>query len=53
VTGFVGVGGLVSGCSLLVAETRLAVMSVSEEAQFVRERFKDYLTASEKAGEPG
>ncbi len=53
VTGFIGVTGLVSGCSLLVAETRLAVMSVSEEAQFVRTRFKDYLTASEKAGEPG
>ncbi len=53
VTGFIGVAGLVSGCSLLVAETRLAVQSVSEEARFVRERFKDYLTASEKAGEPG
>jgi hypothetical protein len=53
VTGFVGVGGLVSGCSLLVVETRLAVKSVSEEAQFVRERFAEYLTASEKTGEPG
>lgn len=52
-SGFVGVGGLVSGCVLLVEETRLAVKSVSEEAQMVRERFKDYLTASEKAGEPG
>lgn len=53
VTGILGVGGLVSGCSLPVIETRLAVQSVSEEARFVRERFKDYLTASEKAGEPG
>ncbi len=52
-TGFIGVAGLVFGCILLVAETRLAVQSVSEEAQFVRTRFKDYLTASEKAGEPG
>lgn len=53
VTGTVGVGGLVFGCSILVAETRLAVKNVSEEAILVRERFKDYLTASEKAGEPG
>ncbi|MDQ2798471.1 MAG: hypothetical protein M3Y13_02375, partial [Armatimonadota bacterium] len=52
-TGTVGVGGLVFGCSILVAETRLAVKNVSEEAILVRERFKDYLTASEKAGEPG
>ncbi len=53
VSGTLGVGGLVSGCSLLVGETRLAVQTVSEEARFVRERFGDYLTASEKAGEPG
>ncbi|MDQ2799473.1 MAG: DUF2721 domain-containing protein [Armatimonadota bacterium] len=53
ITGTVGVGGLVFGCSILVAETRLAVQNVSEEATLVRERFKDYLTASEKAGEPG
>ena len=46
-------GGLVFGCSLLVGETRLAVQNVEEEAKLVRERFKDYLTASEKAGEPG
>ena len=52
-TGAVGVGGLVFGCSLLVAETRLAVQNVAEEAKLVRERFSDYLTASEKAGEPG
>ncbi len=53
VAGFFGVGGLVFGCILLVEETRLAVKNVSEEAVLVRERFKDYLTASEKAGEPG
>lgn len=53
VTGAVGVGGLVFGCSVLVAETRLAVLNVAEEAALVRERFADYLTASEKAGEPG
>ncbi|MGI4789167.1 MAG: DUF2721 domain-containing protein [Janthinobacterium lividum] len=53
VTGMLGVGGLVSGCVLLVEETRLAVKSVSEEAQMVRDRFSEYLTASEKAGEPG
>ena len=53
VIGTVGVGGLVFGCSLLVEETRLAVKNLSEEAVLVRERFKDYLTASENAGEPG
>jgi hypothetical protein len=53
VTGILGVGGLVTGCILLVGETRLAVQSVSEEAQMVRDRFSEYLTASEKAGEPG
>ena len=53
VIGTVGVGGLVFGCSILVEETRLAVKNVAEEAALVRERFKDYLTASEKAGEPG
>jgi hypothetical protein len=53
VTGAVGVISLVSGCTLLVGETRLAVQNVNEEAAFVRERFKDYLTASEQAGEPG
>ena len=52
-TGTVGVGGLVFGCALLVAETRLAVQNVSEESAFIRDKYKDYLTASEKAGEPG
>jgi hypothetical protein len=53
VAGSLGVGGLVFGCILLVAETQLAVQNVAEEAKLVRERFKDYLTVSEKAGEPG
>ncbi len=53
VTGSVGVGGIVFGCILLVEETRLAVINVGEEAKLVRERFAAYLTASEKAGEPG
>lgn len=53
VTGTVGVGGLVFGCVILVEETRLAVKNVPEEATLIRERFKDYLTASESAGEPG
>ncbi len=53
VTGGIGVGGIVIGCSLLVGETRLAVQNVGEEAKMVRERFKDYLTVSENAGEPG
>ena len=53
VTGCVGVGGIVFGCILLVEETRLAVINVGEEAKLVRERFAAYLTASEKAGDPG
>ena len=53
VTGCVGVGGIVFGCVLLVEETRLAVINVGEEAKLVREKFAAYLTASEKAGEPG
>ncbi len=53
VTGVVGVGGLVIGCSLLVGETQLAVKNVHEEAKLVRARYKDYLTASENTGEPG
>ncbi len=52
-TGAVGVGGLVFGCSLLVGETQLAVKNVHEEAKLVRERYKDYLAASENTGEPG
>lgn len=52
-TGVVGVGGLVVGCTLLVTETRLAVLNVTEEARLVRERFKEYLTVSHDAGEPG
>lgn len=52
-TGAVGVGGLVIGCSLLVGETQLAVKNVHEEAKLVRERYKDYLAASENTGEPG
>ncbi len=52
-TGSVGVGGLVIGCSLLVGETQLAVKNVHEEAKLVRDRFKDYLAASENTGEPG
>ena len=52
-TGVVGVSGLVIGCSLLVGETQLAVKNVHEEAKLVRERYKDYLAASENTGEPG
>jgi len=52
-TGVVGVGGIVLGCILLVDDTRLAVLNVREEAAIVRDRFKDYLAADEKAGDPG
>jgi Protein of unknown function (DUF2721) len=35
-----GVSGLVSGCILMVQETRLALQNISEEAEFARIRFK-------------
>jgi hypothetical protein len=37
--GFIGVLGLILGCLLLVRETRLAVLVVSEEASLLREHF--------------
>jgi hypothetical protein len=37
--GFVGVGGLVSGCVLLLRETRIAVLVVTEEAALLRDHF--------------
>jgi hypothetical protein len=39
--GFLGVGGLVLGCILLLRETRIAVTLVSEEAALLREHFSD------------
>ena len=53
VTGIIGVSGLVYGCSLLVSETRLALLNVTEEADFIRARFSDYLKYSPKGDEPG
>jgi hypothetical protein len=41
VAGSVGVVGLVIGCSMLLQETRLAVLNLSEEATAVRKRFAD------------
>jgi hypothetical protein len=52
-SGIVGVTGLVIGCSLLVHETRLAVINVSEEAALLRARYKDYLVYTPKGDEPG
>ena len=37
--GFIGVAGLILGCALLLRETRLAVLVVSEEALLLREHF--------------
>ena len=53
VTGVIGVGGLVYGCSLLVVETRLALLNVTEEADFIRARFGDYVKYSPKGDAPG
>ncbi|HYF38124.1 MAG TPA: DUF2721 domain-containing protein [Gemmatimonadales bacterium] len=41
VAGFIGVAGLALGCILLLRETRLAVLVVSEEAVLLREHFAD------------
>lgn len=43
VAGVLGVGGLVIGCSMLVRETRLAVVNLSEEAAFVRNRYAQFI----------
>ncbi len=53
VTGIIGVSGLVYGCSLLVVETRLALLNVTEEADFIRARFKDYVKYTPQGDEPG
>jgi hypothetical protein len=37
--GFIGVAGLIFGCVLLLRETRLAVLVVSEEALLLRDHF--------------
>jgi hypothetical protein len=37
--GFIGVAGLVFGCVLLLRETRIAVLVVSEEATLLRDHF--------------
>jgi hypothetical protein len=37
--GFIGVAGLILGCVLLLRETRIAVLVVSEEAALLREHF--------------
>jgi hypothetical protein len=52
VAGFVGVGGLVFGCTILVTETRLAIMNLSEEAAYVRLHIDDYLNAEDETIQP-
>ena len=39
--GFAGVAGLIAGCALLLRETRIAVLVVSEEAALLRDHFAD------------
>jgi hypothetical protein len=39
--GFIGVAGLVTGCVLLLRETRIAVQVVSEEATLLRDHFAE------------
>jgi hypothetical protein len=53
ITGVIGVGSLVVGCFMLVHETRLALLNVTEEARVVRARFADYLEQTPPGDEPG
>jgi hypothetical protein len=53
ITGGIGVGSLVVGCSLLVGETRLALLNVTEEADAVRARFQNYVQNTHSGDEPG
>ena len=50
-TGVVGVVSLVTGCCILVGETQLAVLNVSEEAAFVRQKFAKYLHSPNAGGD--
>lgn len=53
ITGVVGVSGLMVGCLMLVQETRLALLNVTDEAAIVRTRFKEYLRSTSPGDEPG
>ncbi len=46
VTGIVGVGGLVWGCSMLVRETQLAALNVRDELALVRETHQKALAVA-------
>ena len=48
-TGIVGIGGLVWGCSMLVRETQLAALNVRDELALVRETHRQALAAAEKS----
>jgi hypothetical protein len=52
IAGFVGVGGLVVGCTILVNETRLAIVNLSDEAAYVRLHIDDYLSADDETIQP-
>jgi hypothetical protein len=43
--GVIGVGGLVIGCAVLVRETRLAVVNLTEEASFIQERYSKFISS--------
>ena len=53
IAGVVGVGGLVVGCSLLVTETRVAVQNLTEESNFVRNRYSKFLKPPDDTGRSG
>jgi hypothetical protein len=52
IAGFVGVGGIVSGCASLVTETRLAVANLVDEANYVRTHYDDYLRQDDETVQP-
>jgi Protein of unknown function (DUF2721) len=43
--GFIGVAGLILGCVLLLRETRIAVLVVTEEATLLRDHFSSRATS--------
>jgi hypothetical protein len=52
-SGTVGVGGLVFGCTMMVQETRLAIQNLAEEAQIAALAVQTPVMTTNRGGEPG
>ena len=51
-SGTVGVGGLVFGCTMMVQETRLAIQNLAEEAEIAALTVQTPVMATNRGGEP-